>query len=356
MKFAHTGFISVLFIIGLTAYGCNKEKGVKTAPVTPVDTVRLTYVNPVFQPVLADPTIVRCGSFFYAYGTEDNWGTEGGYHLVPIVKSNNLVNWTFLSDAFARKPSWKPQGGIWAPDVTEVDGKFWMYYAFSTWGDSNPGIGLAIADRPEGPFTDMGKVFDSKEIGVENSIDPFFIEENGIKYLFWGSFHGIYAVQLSDDGRHPVGQKVQVAFNHLEGVYIHKRNGFYYLFGSEGSCCEGANSTYRERVGRSTSLLGPYKDKNDNNIAWGNYGELILHGNDGPNGFAGPGHNAEIITDDEGTDWQLYHAMLKSNALLSNGTNRRSLMLDKITWVNDWPQIAGSQPSVLRQYGPVFKK
>lgn len=356
MKFVHTGFISVLFILGLTGYGCSEEKGFKPIPERPADTVRLTYVNPVFQPVLADPTVVRCGSFFYAYGTEDNWGTEGGYHLVPIVKSNNLVNWTFLSDAFASKPSWKPQGGIWAPDVTEVDGQFWMYYSYSTWGDSNPGIGLAVSDRPEGPFTDLGKVFDSKQIGVPNSIDPFFIEENGVKYLFWGSFNGIYAVRLSDDGRHPVGDKVKVAFNHLEGCYIHKRNGYYYLFGSEGSCCEGANSTYRERVGRSTNLLGPYLDKDGNNIAWGNYGELILHGNAGSDGFAGPGHNAEIITDDEGTDWQLYHAMLKSNATLSNGTNRRSLMLDKITWVNDWPQIAGSQPSVLRQYGPVFKK
>lgn len=353
MKFAHTGFISVLFILGITALGCNKEKVVKPDTVTPVDTVRLTYVNPVFQPVLADPTIVRQGSFFYAYGTEDNWGSEGGYHLVPVLKSNNLVNWIVLTDALKQKPSWK-QGGIWAPDVTEVDGKFWMYYAFSIWADPNPGIGLAVSDRPEGPFMDLGKVFDSKEIGVENSIDPFFIEENGVNYLFWGSFNGIYAVKLSDDGRHPVGNKVKVAYNHLEAVYIHKRNGFYYLFGSEGSCCEGASSTYRERVGRSTNLLGPYMDKNGNNIAWGSYGELILHGNDGQNGFAGPGHNSEIFTDDDGTDWILYHAMLKSNARLSNGTNRRSLMLDKITWVDDWPQINGEQPSVLKQYGPVF--
>lgn len=355
MKFAPGGFITTLFIIGLTAYGCSKEKGIKTIPELPADTVRLTYVNPVFQPVLADPTIVRKGEFFYAYGTEDNWGTEGGYHLVPVLKSHNLVTWTYLSDALQHKPSWKPQGGIWAPDVTEVDGKYLMYYSFSVWGDSNPGIGLAIADRPEGPFTDQGKVFDSKEIGVNNSIDPFFMEENGMKYLFWGSFNGIYAVQLSDDGRKPVGGKIQVAFTHLEGVYIHKRNGFYYLFGSEGSCCEGANSTYRVKVGRSTSLLGPYMDKDRNKLVSGNYGELILRSNDGQTGFAGPGHNAEIITDDQGTDWILYHGMLKSKATLDNGTNRRSLMLDKINWVNDWPEITGQQPSVLRQYGPVFE-
>ena len=355
MRFAQTGFVTILSIWGLVACGGNKDNGEKPVNGTPADSTTLTYVNPVFQPVLADPTIVQSGDFFYAYGTEDNWGEEGSYHLVPIVKSSNLVNWTFQRDAFQKKPSWKPQGGIWAPDVTEVDGKFLMYYSFSTWGDVNPGIGLAIAEHPEGPFTDQGKVFDSSEIGVDNSIDPFLRVENGVKWMFWGSFHGIFAVRLTDDGRHTEGEKVQVAFNHLEGVYVHKRNGFYYLFGSQGTCCEGANSTYHVRVGRATKLLGPYLDKEGNGLLSGNYGELFLQGNDAAHGFAGPGHSAEIITDDEGTDWQMYHAMSKSNAVLSNGTNRRSLMLDKITWENDWPHIAGRQPSVLRQYGPVFK-
>ncbi|HET6557769.1 MAG TPA: family 43 glycosylhydrolase [Prolixibacteraceae bacterium] len=354
MRYMQKGVIILLFFMEITTYGFKKDNGGSADPKTTVDTVRLAYVNPVFQPVLADPTIVRKGDFFYAYGTEDNWGTEGGYHLVPVLKSHNLVTWTYLSDALQHKPSWKPQGGIWAPDVTEVDGKYLMYYSFSVWGDSNPGIGLAIADRPEGPFIDQGKVFDSNEIGVINSIDPFFMEENGVKYLFWGSFHGIYAVKLSDDGRQAEGEKIQLAYTNLEGVYIHKRNGFYYLFGSEGTCCEGANSTYRVKVGRSTQLLGPYVDKDGNKLVAGSYGELILRSNDDASGFAGPGHNAEIITDDQGNDWMLYHAMRKSKALLSNGTNRRSLMLDKINWVNDWPVILGQQPSVLGQYGPVL--
>lgn len=354
MRVVHLWLNTIVLTLGLVSCACMKDKAVRNDMEQAPDALTLTYVNPVFQPVLADPTVVKANGFFYAYGTEDNWGTEGGYHLVPVLKSKDLVNWTYQSNAFQRKPSWKPQGGIWAPDVTEVDGKYLMYYSYSTWGDSNPGIGLAIADKPEGPFTDQGKVFDSKDMGVNNSIDPFFMEENGVKYVFWGSFHGLYAVQLSEDGRHPVGDKVHVAFNHLEGVYIYKRNGFYYLFGSEGSCCEGASSSYRVKVGRSSQLMGPYVDKSGNKLVDGPYGELILRGNDGTEGFAGPGHNAEIVTDDKGTDWLLYHGMMKSNARLSNGTNRRSLMLDKITWVNEWPQIQGQQPSVVRQNGPVF--
>ena len=354
MRYTHSVFVNILFIWGLVGCGGNKEIVDKPGNGTPIDSTALTYVNPVFQPVLADPTIVESDGFFYAYGTEDNWGVEGGYHLVPVVKSKNLVKWTFQKDAFVKKPVWKPQGGIWAPDVTVVDGKFLMYYSFSTWGDVNPGIGLAIADNPEGPFIDQGKVFNSAEIKVDNSIDPFLFVEEGVKWLFWGSFHGIYAVRLSNDGLHAEGEKVHVAYNHLEGVYVHKRNGFYYLFGSQGTCCEGANSTYHVRVGRSTELLGPYVDKAGNDLLKGEYGELFLKGNDGAKGFAGPGHSAEIITDDEGTDWQLYHAMLKSYAVLSNGTNRRSLMLDKIIWEDNWPRIEGHQPSILRQNGPVF--
>lgn len=325
------------------------------APVTKDPDSGLYYTNPVFSPVLADPSVVKSGDYFYAYGTEDNWGNEGGYHLVPIIRSKDLVNWEYVNNAFRLKPSWKEAGGIWAPDVTEVGGEFYMYYSFSTWGDPNPGIGLAIADAPEGPFVDQGKVFLSDEIGVVNSIDPFYIEEGGKKYLFWGSFHGIYAVQLSEDGRSPVGDKVLIADTHLEGAYVYKKGDYYYLFASEGSCCSGASSTYRLRVGRSTSLLGPYVDKQGNSLTSGPYGETILKTNVEDYGFAGPGHNSEIITDSAGTDWILYHAIKKLNPYLNNGTNRRALMLDKLLWEEGWPTIKNQQPSLTKQEGPVFK-
>lgn len=63
----------------------------------------------------------------------------------------------------------------------------------SSWGGGETcGIGVAISDTPQGPFTDLGKLFRSNEIGVHNSIDPFYIEDNGKKYLFWGSWWGIW--------------------------------------------------------------------------------------------------------------------------------------------------------------------
>ena len=71
----------------------------------------------------------------------------------------------------------------------------------SVWGGEwTCGIGAAVSDKPEGPFIDKGPLFRSKTIQVQNSIDQFFMEDNGKKYLFWGSFRGIYGIELSGDG------------------------------------------------------------------------------------------------------------------------------------------------------------
>lgn len=321
-------------------------------PVALSDT--LYYQNPIFEPVLADPTVIYDGEFFYAYGTEDNWGEEGGYHLVPVIQSKDLVNWQFLGNSMAQKPNWKERGGIWAPDVTKVGNRFFMYYSFSTWGDPNPGIGLAIANSPEGPFVDQGPVFTSEEIGVKNSIDPFYFEQDSNKYMIWGSFHGLYLTQLSADGTKALGDIIKLAGNHLEAAYLVKKGEYFYLFGSSGTCCEGSNSTYRVLVGRSKNIEGPYVDQEGGNLLNEPSGTLVVRSNLGDNGFAGPGHNAEIISDSNGNDWLLYHGMDKKKPKLGNGTNRRVLLLDQLIWKEGWPTIENYGPSTAPKIAPQF--
>ena len=103
---------------------------------------------------------------------------------------------------------------------------------------------------------------------MQNSIDPFYIEDKGNKYLFWGSFRGIYGIELSEDGLSLKSGSVpqKIAGGAFEGTYIHKRGKYYYLFASVGSCCQGLKSTYRTVVGRSESLFGPYLDKRGNRM------------------------------------------------------------------------------------------
>lgn len=203
------------------------------------------------------------------------------------------------------------------------------------------GIGVAVADRPEGPFTDAKMLFRSTGqggIGVQNSIDPCYVEDEGHKYLFWGSFNGIYGIELSDDGLSvkPGAGKRKVAGNWFEATYIHKKDGYYYLFASIGSCCNGANSTYETVVGRSKSLFGPYVNKNGETML-NNKFEYFIRSN---SNFVGNGHNSRIVTDDAGIEWVLYHGYDRKDP------HGRKLFLDEVKWTSDgWPFISGNSPS-----------
>lgn len=326
-----------LIVLVLLLSSC---KGKETIITNPVHTD--TYKNPVINYSLPDPTIMKANDgYFYLYATENIRNT-------PIHKSKNLIDWQLVGTAFtdATRPTFESKGGLWAPDINYINGKYVLYYSMSVWGGEwTCGIGVATSDKPEGPFTDHGKLFRSNEIGVQNSIDQFYIEENGKKYLFWGSFRGIYAIELSNDGLSlkPGAEKRQIAGTAYEGVYVHKRNGYYYMFASIGSCCEGLKSTYTTVVGRSDNLFGPFLDKQGRSMM-DNHHEVIIRKNEK---FVGPGHNSEIVQDNKGQDWMFYHAVSVDNP------EGRVLMLDRILWENDWPYVKNNVPS-LEAEKPLF--
>jgi len=303
------------------------------------------YSNPVIDESLPDPTVIKAADgYFYLYATEN-------IPNVPIYRSDNLVDWRRVGTAFTdnTRPQMVPNGRIWAPDINYINGKYVMYYSKSTWGGEwDCGIGVATAERPQGPFTDVGKLFISSEIGVQNSIDPFYIEEeDGSKYLFWGSFRGIYGIQLSDDGLSlkPGAEKVQIAGTLTEGTYIYKKDGYYYLFGSAGTCCEGLNSTYHVVVARSENLMGPYVNKSGRPALENNF-MLVLQKS---NKVVGPGHNSEIVQDDADQYWMLYHGF---DAADPDGG--RKVYLDQIIWDKDgWPTVRNRTPSVTAN-APLF--
>lgn len=308
---------------------------------TPKET---TYANPVYPYSMPDPSIIKGrDGYFYLYATEDTRNT-------PICKSKDLVSWTFVGTAFTddTRPTFEPKGGIWAPDINYINDQYVMYYSMSVWGGGNTcGIGIATAARPGGPFKDHGKLFRSNEIGVHNSIDPFYIEDGGKKYLFWGSFHDIYGIELSDDGMGLKygATKQKVAGGAFEAVYIHKKDGYYYMFASVGSCCEGLKSTYRLVIGRATSLFGPYVNKAGNGMIQDNY-NVVIGSNES---FVGNGHCSEIVQDDAGNDWILYHGIIKEE-----NPKGRVLLLDQVKWVDGWPVIGSGSPSTSADR-PYFK-
>ena len=309
------------------------------------------YCNPIIAFSAPDPTVIRAqDGYFYLYGTENT-------RNVPIYRSKNLVNWEYKGTAFtdATRPTWGGDHNIWAPEIRYFNNHYVLYYSWAIWGDEwRSNVGVAVSDSPLGPFIDKGCLIDSKVIGVQNSIDQFFYEDNGKKYMFWGSFRGIYATELTDNGLEikkktdgtPVLKK-RICGNRFEGTNIYKRGEYYYLFASIGTCCNGATSTYQTVVGRSKNVLGPYLDKTGRDMLY-DYCEIIMSGNET---WAGPGHNSILIQDDVGTDWIIYHGYKKKEA-----ENGRYVLMDKLIWSNDgWPSVKSNAPSIL-EVAPYFQK
>lgn len=322
--------------------GSSSEKpGAMAMPDDPDDVKPATgYVNPVINEDAPDPSVIRADD-----GTYYLYATQRGNNVVPVYSSKNLTNWTFLGSVFndATYPSQARvglPGNVWACDGNYVDGKYLLYYSKSEWGGEwTCGLAVSVADKPEGPYTNPTKLFDSSEIGVQNSIDPFFIEEDGHKYIFWGSFRGIYGIELSDDGMavKTGATKKKIAGTLTEGTYIIKHDGYYYLVGSAGSCCDGANSTYHLVVARSKNLFGPYVDRVGKSALDNHFSSLLYRSSK----VVGPGHCSEFVQDDAGQYWVLYHGYDASN--ISAG---RKTYLDKVTWDEDgWPVIKEMRPS-----------
>ena len=302
---------------------------------------RVSYTNPIVREDAPDPTIIKANGLYYLYATGEK-----------IYRSNNMINWQYVRKVFEGKtrPSFVDVSSYWAPCITKQDNRYVLYFALSTWGGVDAaGIGVATASTPEGPFdiaNGNGKLFQSGEVGVKNSIDPNYIEENGRKYIIWGSFYGIYGIELNSDGLtvKDTRNKFQLAGTYFEAPYIYKRGGYYYLFGSIGSCCEGDNSTYQTVVGRSTSFTGPYTARNGGRMLDNSF-EVLLSGN---SVWAGPGHNSRIIEDNSGTTWMTYHAYIKGQSNIG-----RTALIDEVKWSNDgWPYFTNGVPSNTQQQGP----
>jgi len=316
---------------------------------------RKTYTNSPYNYDFPDPAVIYDDNTnsYWAYGT-------GG----KILQSFDLVNWSAKNNVFTVFPQWGSQdAGVWAPDIQKINGQYVYYYSLSRWGDDNPGIGFATAPRPNGPWTDKGELFRSLSIGVNNSIDPnVFTAQDGRVFMVWGSMRGNFIVELSRDGLRLIDGTPEIAADNLyhvaglsteigwtvgtyEGSYVVYREGFYYLFLSTGTCCEGLNSTYKLVVSRSTSPTGPYVDAYGNDMRQSNVGTPVISSN---THFVGTGHNS-VLTDAAGDTWIVYHAYPVEEA------NKRVLMMDKLLWdESGWPYIENGTPSYTEQTGPTY--
>ncbi|GAA3030976.1 arabinan endo-1,5-alpha-L-arabinosidase [Streptosporangium longisporum] len=201
---------------------------------------------------------------------------------------------------------------LWAPDLSYRNGRYHLYYSASTFGSSRSAIFLATSTTgASGSWTDRGLVVETTADSGYNAIDPnLVVDGQGRWWLSFGSFwSGIKMIRLdpatgkrssSDTSVRGLAQRT-TASGAVEAPFVHRRGGHYYLFVSFDLCCRGAQSTYRTMVGRSTSVTGPFVDRNGTRMTSGGGTEILAgHGN-----VHGPGHPA-VMPDADG-DLLVYH-------------------------------------------------
>ncbi len=338
-------FFSIFTIFAIAS--CAKEQ----PNIVVVEAINNDYENPLGQhvggekkiPYIADPYVIRDNDgYFYLYSTQTNVYTPNlTFKRGPVLKSIDLQTWEYVSDVFQSfVPSRGTSGaGVWAPTVLKVKDKWNFYYSLSTGGDENPGIGVATSDTPYGPWTHYGKLFNSKEIGVTNSIDPHVFYDNNQLYMVFGSFGGLITlIELTDDGlglkngldyqkenKVALGGYEVFDTNNYEASFIKKHKDEYYLFLSTGTCCSGAKSTYQVVVGKSKSLKGPYLDAKGRDLFGPNRGEKVVVPS--MSGAMGTGHCC-LVEDDIGDTWLVYHGYDTDSC----ESNNRVLYMDKLIW------------------------
>jgi arabinan endo-1,5-alpha-L-arabinosidase len=195
---------------------------------------------------------------------------------------------------------------LWAPDLTFHNGLYYLYYSASSFGSQNSAIFLATSPTgASGSWTNRGLVISSSGSNNYNAIDPnLVIDPQGQWWLTFGSFWtGIRMIRLdsatglrSSTDTAVRGLAARPGSTAIEAPFIFRHGGFYYLFVSFDLCCRGASSTYRIMVGRSTSLTGPYADRNGTPMTSGG-GTQVLARHDS---VIGPGHQA-VLSDADGT-------------------------------------------------------
>lgn len=235
-----------------------------------------------------DPSIIKEGNTWWAFTT----GTG-----LPIKYSADGKNWTQGIQRFGSELSWwrtyAPGMGnndVWAPMCIYYNGRYWLYYSVSVFGQKTSAIGLtSCSSIVKGDWRDDGMVISSNSSSSYNAIDPdITIDASGAPWLTYGSWSdGIHVVKLNTSTMKPTGTNYKIAYKSggIEGPCIVYNGGYYYLFASYGTCCQGVNSTYKIGYGRSTSITGPYKDKNG--VAMSSGGYTLLDG--GNTRWVGPG-------------------------------------------------------------------
>jgi arabinan endo-1,5-alpha-L-arabinosidase len=279
----------------------------------------------VGQPYIHDPsTIAECEGKYYTFGT------GGGGLISPD-------GWTWKGGAV------RPGGGA-APDVMKIGNRYLVIYGATGGGLGGGHNGRILTmwnntldpNSPNFKYTEPIEVAASDGLEDNDAIDPgLLLDPNtGRLWVSYGTYFGnIRIIELDPNtGERIKGNKEQDIAIDCEATDLIYRNGWYYLLGTHGTCCDGVNSTYNIVVGRSRSVTGPYMDNVGRDMLQGG-GKMVIAAGDR---VVGPGHFGRTIID-EGVEVMSCHYEADFNQ-----SGRSVLGLRPLLWKNDWP-VAGER-------------
>lgn len=217
--------------------------------------------NPVLSGFHPDPSMIRVDDTYYIANSTFEW-----FPGVRLHESRDMVHWNLLPSPLTRVSQLDMKGncssgGVWAPDLSYADGRFWLIYSDIKMVDGAFKDGanyLVTAEDIHGPWSDPIRL---NYVGFDPSL---FHDDDGRKYLvqqtwdFREYHHPFDGITLTEFDTATMALKPETArtiwrgteAKLVEGPHLYKINGMYYLFAAEG----GTTYTHQESVARSASL------------------------------------------------------------------------------------------------------
>ncbi len=315
-------------------------------------------VNPVLSGFHADPSMIRVGDTYYIANSTFEW-----FPGVRIHESKDLVHWNLTTTVLDRAELLDMKGdpcsgGIWAPDLSYADGKFWLVYT-----DVKVVEGvfkdmynyLTVAEDIHGPWS--APVY-LNGVGFDASL---FHDEDGRKYLiqqtwdhreYHNAFRGLTLTEYDPEAKRLKPETARTIYDGtriktVEGPHLYKINGYYYIFAAQG----GTTWTHQEVVARSKELYGPY----DTEPA----GPFITNFDTPDHYLQKQGHGALVET--PSGEW--YYASLCGRPLHHSIENfydprgwctlGRETSIQKVYWDEEgWPRIEGGHGGLVEVDAP----
>lgn len=274
--------------------------------------------NPFVDGWYADPDITVYDDTYWVYPTTSKAYGEQTY--LDAFSSTDMVNWTKHEKVLTTDDVSWAEYAVWAPAPVERNGKYYLFFAANDIQNDSSlgGIGVAVSDKPEGPYSDaLGRPLVGQFHNGAQPIDQdVFIDDDGQAYMYYGGWGHANVVKLNDDmtslGTFADGStyKEITPADYVEGSQMFKRDGVYYLMWSEGGW---TGPDYSVSYAMSDSPTGPFEKI-----------EKVLAQD--PAVAKGSGHNSVVNV--PGTE--IWYIVYHRRPLSESAGNNRQLAYDRM--------------------------